>query len=262
MPYVSSISINTERSHPYPFDIHAIKHAKDIDLSNPITFIIGENGTGKSTLLESIAYRLQLPHIDGHTYEKKCFDAARRLTPFLEMNWAIQRANGFFFRAEDFGDYLNSVHRQDVNLHNQMLELQDEIPQNIIQEMKDNANYQLRRVRKDYGQELDAFSHGEAYMHIMQEMVTSPGIYLLDEPEASLSPAKQLTFIYFSQSHLEQYMSQFIIATHSPMLMAYPNACIYEITETEMKKTAVEDTDHYSITKTFLNNPKAFLRHF
>ena len=262
MTYLSSIQLNIERTHPYPFDIPAIKHAKAIDLINPVTFLIGENGSGKSTLLETLAFRLQLPHMDGIGYEKKCFDAARRLTPFLEVNWAIQRANGFFFRAEDFGDYLNSVHRQDANLHNQMLELQDEVPQNIIQEMKDNANFQLRRVRKDYGQELDAFSHGEAYMHIMQEMVTTPGIYLLDEPEASLSPAKQLAFIYFLQNHLEEHMSQFIIATHSPMLMAYPDASIYEITDAGMQQTALEETEHYTITKTFLNNPKAFLRHF
>lgn len=87
-------------------------------------------------------------------------------------------------------------------------------------------------------------------------------IYLLDEPEASLSPAKQLAFIYFLQNHLQQYNSQFIIATHSPMLMAYPDATIYEITAEEMKKTALEDTDHYSITKMFLNNPKSFLQHF
>ncbi len=262
MPYISSININTERTHPYPFDIPAVKHASHIDLSNPITFLIGENGTGKSTLLETLAYRLQLPHLDGNTYEKKCFKAAKDLMQHLELKWSIERSVGFFFRAEDFGDYLNSTHRADVDLHNQMLSLQDEVPESIIQEMKDNANYQLRRVRMNYGQELDAFSHGEAYMHIMHEMVTTPGIYLLDEPEASLSPAKQLAFIYFLQSHLENNRSQFIIATHSPMLMAYPNASIYEITETEMKQTALEDTDHYSITKTFLNNPESFLRHF
>ena len=128
--------------------------------------------------------------------------------------------------------------------------------------MKDNANYQLHQVRKNYGQELDSFSHGEAYMHIMQEMVNQRGIYLLDEPEASLSPSKQLAFMYFIQNHLAQFNSQFIIATHSPMLMAFPDASIYEITENDMKKVLLAQTDHYSITKSFLDNPNAFLRHF
>lgn len=260
MVYLSSLNINTDKRHPYPYDIPAIRFAKHIDLSNKITFIIGENGCGKSTLLESLACRLQLPHIDGLGYEKKCFDAAKRLLPYLELEWQMERSIGFFFRAEDFGDFINSAHRRDVDLHNQM-SLDDEIPEHIIQQMKDSANYQLHRVRKDYGQELDSFSHGEAYMHIMHQMVNQRGIYLLDEPEASLSPAKQLSFIYFLQNHLQQFNSQFIIATHSPMLMAYPDATIYEVTENDMKKTLLEETEHYSITKMFLNNPKSFLKH-
>tara|TARA_R110001592_G_scaffold49617_7_gene154561 strand:+ start:530 stop:1318 length:789 start_codon:yes stop_codon:yes gene_type:complete len=261
MSYLSSLHINTVKEHPYPYDVPAIKYAKHIDLSNSITFIIGENGSGKSTLLESLACRLQLPHMDGKGYGKKCFDAAKRLLPYLELEWHIERSVGFFFRAEDFGDYLNSIHRTDVDLHNQM-NLGDEVPDHIIQQMKDCANYQLHQVRKDYGQELDSFSHGEAYMHIMNQMINQRGIYVLDEPEASLSPAKQLAFIYFIQNHLQHFNSQFIIATHSPMLMAYPEAAIYEVTDNAMKKTPLEETDHYSITKMFLNNPKSFLQHF
>lgn len=261
MSYLSSLHINTDKRHPYPYDIPAIRFAKHIDLSNKITFIIGENGCGKSTLLESLACRLQLPHMDGRGYEKKCFDAAKRLLPYLELKWKIERSVGFFFRAEDFGDYLNSAHRVDVDLHKQM-SLDDDIPEPIIQQMKDSANYQLHRIRQNYGQELDSFSHGEAYMHIMNEMVNQRGIYLLDEPEASLSPAKQLAFIYFLQNHLQHFNSQFIIATHSPMLMAYPDATIYEVTENGMKKTLLEETEHYSITKMFLNNPRSFLKHF
>ncbi|TXD51053.1 MULTISPECIES: AAA family ATPase [unclassified Polaribacter] len=262
MSYLSSIHINTQRKHPYPYDVPAIKFAKNIDVSNQITFIIGENGTGKSTLLESLACRLQLPHMDGFGYDKKCFDAAKKILPHLELNWNMERSVGFFFRAEDFGDYLNSVHRNDINLYNQIGDLGDDVPNHILQQMKDSANEQLHRVRKNYGQELDTFSHGEAYMHIMNAQVNRRGIYILDEPEASLSPAKQLAFIYFIQNHLQNFNSQFIIATHSPMLMAYPTATIYEVTNDEMKKTALEDTDHYMITKSFLNNPDAYLRHF
>lgn len=262
MSYLSSLHINTDIKNPYPFDVPAIKFAKNVDVSNQITFIIGENGTGKSTLLESLACRLQLPHIDGFGYGKKCFDAAKKMLPYLELKWNIERSVGFFFRAEDFGDYVNSVHRTDIELHNQFGDLGTDVPNHIIQQMKDSANYQLHNVRKNYGQELNTFSHGEAYMHIMHEQVNKRGIYLLDEPEASLSPAKQLAFIYFIQNHLKNFNSQFIIATHSPMLMAYPEATIFEVTDTEMKKTDLEDTDHYSITKSFLNNPNAFLRHF
>lgn len=261
MTYLKSIHFNTDKTHPFPYDIPAIKHAKHIKFTSPITFLVGENGTGKSTLLETIACRLQLPHMDGSGYRKNSFDAAKTLLPYLELEWNMERSIGFFFRAEDFGDYLNSVNRSGIAIEHQM-GVSGEVPQHIIDQMRDSANQQLHHVRKDFGQDLNAFSHGEAYLHIMEQKIRSRGIYLLDEPEAALSPAKQLSFIYFLNNHLQHYNSQFIIATHSPMLMAYPDAKIYEITSESMKPTALESTDHYSITKSFLNNPDAFLRHF
>lgn len=178
MPYLKSININTERTHPFPYDIPAIKYARDIDVSNKITFLVGENGTGKSTLLEAIACHLQLPHMDGSGYSKNSFGAAKTLLPYLELTWKIERSVGFFFRAEDFGDYPNSVHRVGATIENQMGDLGDDVPNHIIEDMKNSANYQLRRMRQNYGQELDAFSHGEAYLHIMNEMINSRGIYL------------------------------------------------------------------------------------
>ena len=262
MPYLSSINFNTNKLHPYPYDIPAIKFAKNINLSKPITFFIGENGTGKSTLLESVAFRLHLPHLDGSDYAKSSFNAAKTLLPYLELKWSIERSVGFFFRAEDFGDYLNSVNRNDASLHADLDELHDEVPKDIVKQIKDSANYQLHHMRKNYGQELESFSHGEAYLHIMNQVINQRGIYLLDEPEAALSPAKQLSLIYFLNQHLHHYMSQFIIATHSPMLMAYPGATIYEITDNGMEQTALEDTNHYAVTKSFLNNPEAYFRHF
>ncbi len=260
MPYLSSLSITTERTKPFPFDVPAVQYAKNVQMKTPVNFIIGDNGTGKSTLLETLGYRLQLPHIDGSNYNKKGFDAAKALVPFLELDWAIERSVGFFFRAEDFGDFINSVDRHDAKLYNDLEELKGEVPDHIINEMKQSANYQLHHMRRDYGQELQAFSHGEAYLQIMQEKINQRGIYLLDEPEAALSPSKQLSLIYFIHEHLQNHMSQFIIVTHSPILMAYPNATLYEVTEKSMEQVALEDVEHYSVTKSFLNNPQAYLR--
>lgn len=260
MSYLSSLSIDSERTKPFPFNIPAVKYAKNIAFKSAVTFIIGDNGTGKSTLLETLAFRLQLPHMDGAGYGKKSFEAAKALLPFLELKWDIERSVGFFFRAEDFGDFLNSVDRNDAKLHGQLEDLHGEVPDHIIQQMKDSANYQLFHVRKDYGQDLQRFSHGEAYLKIMQEKITKRGIFLLDEPEAALSPTKQLSLIYFIREHMQSHMSQFIIATHSPMLMAYPGATIYEVTEDGMKEVTLEETEHYSVTKSFLNNPEGYLR--
>ncbi len=260
MPYISSLSIDTEKTNPFPFNIPAIKYAKDIKMKTPVTFIVGDNGTGKSTLMEAIAFRLQLPHMDGSGYHKRNFDAAKKLIPYLNLQWNIEKSIGFFFRAEDFGDLINSVERQDNRLSTNFYNLDGEVPQHTINLMKESANYQLHHMRKNYGQELQTFSHGEAYLKIMQEKINRKGIYLLDEPEAALSPLKQLSLIYFINEHLQTHMSQFIITTHSPILMAYPGATLYEVRESEMPQISFEETEHYSVTKSFLNNPEAYLR--
>lgn len=197
MPYLTKLNINLNRTQPFPFDVPAVMHAKHIDLSNPLTFIIGDNGTGKSTLIESIAFRLQLPHIDGSTYNKEAFKAAVQLAPYVELEIGMDRPIGFFFRAEDFGDYINSIDRRDFHLHQQLKSLEGEVPSHIINQMKQNANSQIHHMQKNFGQDLRSYSHGEAYMRIIQEKIKTPGIYILDEPEAALSPAKQLSLIYY-----------------------------------------------------------------
>ena len=261
MSYISSLNITSQKTNPFPYNISAVKFAKELDLSNKINFFIGDNGSGKSTLLETIAFRLQLPHMDGSDYSKKAFEAAIKLSSDLELKFNIDKPRGFFFRAEDFGDYLNSINRRDASLHKHLDSLEGEVPDHIIQRMKDNANYQIHHMRKNYGQELGSFSHGEAYLKIIQEKIKSPGIYLLDEPEAALSPARQLSLIYQINEHLKNNLSQFIIATHSPMIMSIPGATIFEITEESMQVTDLEETEHYKITKGFLNNPEMYLRH-
>lgn len=261
MPYLARFSLKTPRSHPFPFDIPAVRFAKDIDLGAPVSCFVGDNGMGKSTLLEVLAFRLQLPHMDGTGYHGRGFVAARKLLPYLEVEFAVHRSVGFFFRAEDFGDLLNSVDRQDQRLHAQLEDLQGEVPDHIIEDMKDSANHQLHWVRKEYGHELQGFSHGEAYLHILQQQVRGPGIYLLDEPEAALSPARQLALLHFMKEHLRTHRSQFIIATHAPIIMAFPKALLYEITPDGMEQKPLEGLEHYTLTKAFLDAPERFLRH-
>ncbi|MCV6629141.1 MAG: AAA family ATPase [Flavobacteriaceae bacterium] len=261
MPYIHALHIDLAKNAPYPFDVSAIKYAKNLQFSKGVNFIIGENGCGKSTLLETLGMYLQLPHLDGNSYHKNCFSAAQQLVPFLQLEWGIQKASGFFFRAEDFGDLVNSVQRRDIELQNQLDYLVGDVPDKVIQQMKENANEQTNWVRKNYGQELESFSHGEAYLHILHQKVNRSGIYLLDEPEASLSPARQLSFLYFIQQHMALYQSQFIIATHSPILMAYPGANLLEIGQDGIQNTSLEACEHYSLSKQFLNNPESFLRH-
>jgi predicted ATPase len=115
-------------------------------------------------------------------------------------------------------------------------------------------------MRRDYGENMQAFSHGEAYLKILQTRIGDKGIFLLDEPEAALSPLKQLSLIYFISAVLKTNNTQFIISTHSPILMGIPGAMLYEIKEDGMNQMRYEETEHYRITKTFLNNPDLYLR--
>jgi len=241
-------------------DVIGVKHCKDILFSAPISFIVGDNGTGKSTILEVLGKKLRLPLISG-PIGGKGFEAAEILAPHLDIAWHDEYKRGFFFRAEDFSSFLDSTARNDMQLELYYSQFKGEMSDAVIQQMKDSDNQAMRAMNKAYGQDLQAYSHGEAYLQIIQHRINSKGIFLLDEPEAALSPSRQLSLIYFILEHIKNYKAQFIIATHSPMLMAIPGASVFEISEHGMENVAVEETEHFHLTKSFINNPEAYLRH-
>jgi len=259
MPFISQISITTEKRNPFPYNVPAVKYLENIQIDEGITFLVGDNGTGKSTILETIGCHMNLPLIEGYRKSKRGYEAALALQPYFNIEWNIHTEKGFFFRAEDFSHFVDSVERN--NSVSYLNAMKGEVPDHVIDQMKESNNRALREMRKNYGQDMLAFSHGEAYMKIMHDRINSKGVFLLDEPEAALSPSKQLAMIYFILEHQQKHMSQFIIATHSPMLMAIPGAKIYQITEEEMQEVSLEETEHYYLTKGFLDNPEAFLRH-
>ena len=132
MNFIKSVHIACSQSQPYPYDVPAIKYAQQLDFDSKITFIIGDNGTGKSTLLETLAYRLQLPHLDGSTYERGVFWAAKKLVNDLEIEFNIERPIGFFFRAEDFGNQVNKIDRRDTSLFHRFKELEGKVSESVL----------------------------------------------------------------------------------------------------------------------------------
>lgn len=261
MPFLRSLSISASPSQPFPFNVPAVRHGRNIKIDSKITIFTGDNGAGKSTLLETIALRMNTPLIGDHIGKRSDFNAARLLQPYLQLEQVRKPLNGFFFRAEDFGDYIYKL-RQQKNGNDAFLEdMRGEVADNVLEKMSESMHTGLHAMHRDYGANLLTFSHGEAYLKIIQTKISDNGIYLLDEPEAALSPLKQLSLIAFILEALKSNHSQFILATHSPIIMGIPGALLYEITEEEIRPTAYEDTEHYRITHTFLNNPASYLRH-
>lgn len=261
MSFIRSFTINTERQHPFPFNIPAVRYARAISLDQAVTVFVGDNGCGKSTLLESLALVLDVPLTGGYIGSHPGFEAARAIQPYLEIDWRRQTKKGYFFRAEDFSDFVNSVEREQNKIRQDLADLQGKVDEAIIRQMSDSMNFSLREMRRKYGDNMQAFSHGEAYLTILQTRIGEKGVYLLDEPEAALSPLKQLSLIGFMLEAIKDKNVQFILSTHSPILMGFPEAVIYEIQEEGMKSVAYKETDHYRITKTFLDNPDYYLRH-
>jgi predicted ATPase len=261
MAFIRSFSIDTDWQHPFPFNIPAVRFARDIKLSEAVTIFVGDNGTGKSTLLESLACALNVPLIGGFMSDSKSFEAARILKPFLTLNWRRETAKGFFFRAEDFSHFVDSVERERMKLSMELGDLKGKVDDSIIERLSDSMNRSLHQTQQLYGSDLQAFSHGEAYLTILHARIADKGIYLLDEPEAALSPLKQLSLIAFILEVLKKGNAQFIIATHSPILMGIPDATIYQIVEGGMETVTYKETDHYQITRRFLNDPESYLRH-
>lgn len=214
----------------YPFNLPVVRHLETLTFHQDVTFLIGENGTGKSTLLEAIAAGLRF-NPEGGTKNSlfSTRDTHSNLCDYLKIGRSFKApVDGFFLRAESFYNVASFI---------------------------DDTGYE-----SSYGgKSLHAQSHGEAFLSLLTYKFRGNGLYLLDEPEAALSPTRQLSALALI-NHLVKRESQFIIATHSPILMAYPGARIYAFTEEGIRETRYEDTDHYRVARDFLEHREEMLR--
>jgi predicted ATPase len=196
------------------------------------------------------------------TNDDATLSAQRELGRALRLTWNVRVRRGFFLRAEDFFGFAKAIEQ----LKAEIKKRSDEIDV----EYADRSAYakglalgplygSLAALRASYGEGLDAQSHGESFLKLFQARFVPGGIYLIDEPEAPLSPQSQLALIAMLKQMLRQE-SQFIIATHSPILLAFPNATIYSFDESPAAVVPFDQLDHVTLTRDFLNNPEAFLR--
>ncbi|WP_407314104.1 AAA family ATPase [Desulfosporosinus sp. SB140] len=237
--YIRYMELDRERVpsfSEYPFNLPAIKNLQRLAFHPQVTFIVGENGSGKSTILESIAVAYGF-NAEGGTKNFNFMSKAThsRLNNYIKVVEGTQRPrDGFFLRAESFYNFASTIDDLDSEPGGPPI------------------------IKSYGGISLHEQSHGESFFALFQNRFGGKGIYILDEPEAALSPTRQMSMLSIMHDLVGEG-SQFIIATHSPIIMAYPQAWIYEIKE-EIETVKYEDTEHYQVTRAFINNPKKMLR--
>jgi predicted ATPase len=262
MSQLESITIKEFDREDFPFNLPLVKKLPKLSFKKPVTFFIGENGSGKSTIIEAIATGVGLPAIGSQDLVlDETLNPALRLSEYLKFSWKIKSKRGFFLRAEDFFGFVKRLHKAHAELDADIKHYEATLEGEGLSRARGAALAQKNAMTGRYGEDLNANSHGESFLKLFQSRFTQTGLYILDEPEASLSPQRQLTLISMIKNMVEEKKSQFIIATHSPILMAIPGSTIYEFKDGEIREIKYQETEHYSLTKSFLNNPENFLRH-
>jgi predicted ATPase len=221
----------------YPFSLTAVRHLERLQLHPSVTFIVGENGAGKSTLLEAIAVACGFNAEGGsRSFQFDTRASHSVLHDYLLLSRGVRRPrHGYFLRAESFFNVATQIEKLDEGF--------DNIP----------------RIADAYGKRaLHEQSHGEAFLALLMQRFGGNGLYFLDEPEAALSPNRQMAVLARIHELIGQG-SQFIIATHSPIIMAYPKARIYHLAEDGIDVVDYTQTEHYVVTKSFLNNYEKML---
>lgn len=244
------------------FPSHLSFFGKEIDLDHSMIFVVGENGIGKSTLLELIALKLKLfrIHQEGNIQHDLSLPLIEVLSDF-QMTYQT-KPQGIFFGAEDFTSYMHYLEQEKINAQKE-LRIIEQTYQNKSTFSKQQASMPFKRTLHEinhlHENDLLRSSHGEAYLDFFKSRIRPNYVYLLDEPETPLSIQNQLALMLIIKDAIAQGC-QFIIATHSPILTAYPDAWIYEMTEDDFIKTTYDQLDFVFMTKDFLNHKDQYLR--
>jgi predicted ATPase len=231
-PFLRRIESLPEKidSARYPFNIRAFSHGIDLALRSNVTFFVGENGSGKSTLLEALAECCGFnPEGGSRDHHRESFADRSPLAQALRLSWLPKVAEGFFMRAESFYNFATYIEG-------------------------------VSNLRAYGGKSLHEQSHGESFMALFTHRFEQ-GIYILDEPEAALSPQRQLSFLKIIHDLATAGHAQFLIATHSPIILSYPGAVLLSLDEDTIREIAYRETRHFLITRDFLNSPERFFKH-
>ena len=227
--------IDQPKISEYPFNIPSIMHTKKLEINTPVTFFVGENGSGKSTLIEALAISMGFnPEGGSRNMTFSTQDTHSHLSKHLTIAKSGYAKDGFFLRAESFYNVASYIQQID----------------------NDMATSDLQNV---YGGSLHECSHGESFLKLLSNRLFGQGLYILDEPEAALSTQKIFEMLCIMKNLVDND-SQFIIATHSPILLSFPNSTIFEFSDSGIEQIEYKNTKQYTLTKNFLDDPERMLR--
>lgn len=250
-----------DKKEQFPWTLPLVQNFEEIRFEAPITFLVGENGSGKSTILEGIAAASGVPLAGSMRLEDDAsLAAANDLADYLSLRYGKKTYHGFFVRAEDFIGFARHIKQEIKELDDEIAEVKAAWTGGDIKLAIGAIEGEKQSLIKRYSHNLEAMSHGEGFLKFFNARITGTGLYLIDEPEAALSPQRQLSLISLILEKVKKTGSQFVIATHSPIMMACPDSEVLAFDEGKISKIDYTETDHYKITKGILENPELYMK--
>ena len=248
----------------FPFSVPAIRTLPELRFDTPVTMLVGENGSGKSTLLEALAIAARLPTAGAaDATDDATLTGPRQLADALRLGWTARTHRGLFLRAEDFFGFARRTAAMRAGLIADLARVDEEYADRpgLARDLARTPYLdEIAALDRRYGEGLDTQSHGEAFLRFFEARLVPRGLYVLDEPEAPLSPQRQLALLALLRRMVEADC-QVIVATHSPIVLAFPGAAIWDFDQPPIRRVAWDSLEHVKLTRDFLANPGAFLRH-
>lgn len=245
----------------FPWSLPLIKNLETLTFEKNISFFVGENGSGKSTILEAIAAYTEVPLAGSLRLEEdESLAASNRLADYLSIRYEEKTRHGFFIRAEDFIGFSRNIKNQIKELDDEIEDVKANFSGGDIKLTLGTLEGEKNNYIKRYSKDLEAMSHGEGFLKFFTSRITAKGLYLIDEPEAALSPTRQLSLLSLILEKVKTTGSHFIIATHSPIIMSVPNSEVFHFQEGLITKIDYKETEHYQLTKMILDSPEQIMR--
>ncbi len=245
-----------DKKELFPWSLPMIQNLEELHFEKNISFFVGENGSGKSTMLEGIAAYTEVPLAGSFRLEDDpSLAAANELANYLSIRFKEKTHHGFFVRAEDFIGFARNIKRQIAELDKEIEEVKEGWTGGDLKLAIGPIEGEKNNFINRYSADMEAMSHGEGFLKFFTSRITGKGLYLIDEPEAALSPTRQLSLLSLILEKVKKTGSHFIIATHSPIFMSVPDSEVFYFEDGKIEKRDYRETEHYRLTKAVLDNP-------